>query len=320
MDNEANMLRKNLIYNNELTKNIAGKELCFLKNGKYLKGKLIIRGKFGEFVKGKDLETNEIACIKQFSKREIHEEMANKYLDDKNIIKEEINHIHENLAQQANLLKKISNKIKYSCKFKDFFETENDFYLIMTYYDDNLENYLIKKNEKKKTLFPNLINKIFKQLNEVFKELLNNHIVHRNINPTTILIKYNNKEKTNFDSILTDYRYSQEYKENALLLKKEIGALLFVAPEILKGIGYKNNCDLYSIGVTIYYLYFGKYHFFAENRMDLLNMITNENLNFKIEENKDLEDLLKKLLKENPNKRINWKDYFEHAFFKQYEY
>ena len=44
------------------------------------------------------METDEIVSIKQFSKREIHEEMANKYLDDKNIIKEEINHIHENLA------------------------------------------------------------------------------------------------------------------------------------------------------------------------------------------------------------------------------
>ena len=139
-----------LIYNNELTKNIAGKELCFLKNGKYLKGKLIIRGKFGEFVKGKDMETDEIVCIKQFSKREIHEEMANKYLNDKNIIKEEINHIYENLAWQANLLKKISIKIKYSCKFKDFFETENDFYLVMTYYNDNLENYQLKKMRKKR--------------------------------------------------------------------------------------------------------------------------------------------------------------------------
>ena len=93
-----------------------------------------------------------------------------------------------------------------------------------------------------------------------------------------------------------------------------------MAPEILDGKKYRNGCDLYSIGATIYYLYFGKYPFFAENRMALLNMITNENLNFKIEEDKELEDLLKKLLKENPNERINWKDYFEHAFFKQYEY
>ena len=311
----------NLIYNNELTKNIAGKELCFLKNGKYLKGKLIIRGKFGEFVQGKDLETDEIVSIKRFSKREIYEEMLNKYFDNKSIIEKEINLFYENLIWQANFLKKITDKIKYSVKFRDFFETEKDFYLIQNYYDDNLETYQLRKNKDNKTLSPNQIKKIFKQLNEVFKELLINHIIHGDINPKTILIKYNNEDNSNFDSILTDYRYSKEYeKEDAFLFEKKLGNLCYTAPEILKGTGYKNNCDLYSIGVTIYYLYFGKYPFFAESQEELLKKIKNEKLNLKIEEDKELEDLLQKLLKENPDERINWKDYFEHAFFKQYEY
>ena len=58
----------NLIYNNELTKNISGKELCFLKNGKYLKGEIIDKGVFGSIFKGKDLETDEIVAIKQQDK------------------------------------------------------------------------------------------------------------------------------------------------------------------------------------------------------------------------------------------------------------
>jgi serine/threonine protein kinase len=41
---------------------------------------------------------------------------------------------------------------------------------------------------------------------------------------------------------------------------------------------------------------------------------------FTIEEDKDLNDLVKKLLKKNPNERISWKEYFEHQFFKKYEY
>ena len=32
-----------LIYNNKLTKNISSKKLCFLKNGKYLRGEIINR-------------------------------------------------------------------------------------------------------------------------------------------------------------------------------------------------------------------------------------------------------------------------------------
>ena len=45
-----------LIYNNELTKNISGKQLFFLKNGKYLRGEIIIRTIYGCIYSGKDLE------------------------------------------------------------------------------------------------------------------------------------------------------------------------------------------------------------------------------------------------------------------------
>ena len=89
----------------------------------------------------------------------------------------------------------------------------------------------------------------------------------------------------------------------------------FMAPEIEEWIPYKNNCDLFSIGITIYNLYFGKlpynYDDFIERKL---------NHNFEIEEDRKLEDLIKKLIKENPDERITWENYFNHPFFKQYEY
>ena len=73
-------------------------------------------------------------------------------------------------------------------------------------------------------------------------------------------------------------------------------------------------------------LYFGKhpyYRYSGENRFSLINEIKNFNDNLNtiiiIEEDKELEDSLIKLLKENPDKRITWEDYFNHPFFKQYE-
>ena len=54
----------NMVYNNVLTKNISGKELQFLKGGKYL-----ILDKINyQALKGKDLETDEIVTIKQIRK------------------------------------------------------------------------------------------------------------------------------------------------------------------------------------------------------------------------------------------------------------
>ena len=108
----------------------------------------------------------------------------------------------------------------------------------------------------------------------------------------------------------------------------------FIAPEILnKDIGkteyiyfdnikednkYMNKCDLYSIGITMYYLYFGKFPFQLNSHTESLSNILD--IKFKIEEDIQLEDLIKKLLKENPDERLNWEEYFEHPFFKQYNY
>ena len=213
--------------------------------------------------------------------------------------------------EEVKIIKKISEKINYSCKFKDYFETEEYIYTILTYYDDNLENYFINNKNK---LSPNLIKKIFKQLNLVFRELLNNHLAHRNIMPSNILIKYSNEKRTSFDSVLTDYGICKEYGENNLLHGCIYGNLNYAAPEIFNRNEYKNNCDLFSIGVTIYYLYFGKLPFNRKSITDKINM------NIRLDEDKQLEDLLIKLLKENPDERITWEEYFKHPFFKQYAY
>ena len=90
-----------------------------------------------------------------------------------------------------------------------------------------------------------------------------------------------------------------------------------MAPEVIEKKEYKNNCDLFSIGVTIYYLYFGK---LPLNRRSIGVNTKKTDIKIEIDEDKQLEDLLKRLLKENPDERITWEEYFEHPFFKQYEY
>lgn len=53
-----------------MTKNIAGKELFFLKGGKYIEEK-ISDNNFSRVFKGKDFETEEIVVIRQFKKEGI---------------------------------------------------------------------------------------------------------------------------------------------------------------------------------------------------------------------------------------------------------
>ena len=68
--------------------------------------------------------------------------------------------------------------------------------------------------------------------------------------------------------------------------------------------GNHEKCDLWSVGVLIYYLYFLK--------------PLKDPLNYKKPDDEDLEDLIEKLIVYNPKKRMNWEEYFSHPFFKKY--
>ena len=150
------------------------------------------------------------------------------------------------------------------------------------------------------------------QLNLTFKELISFGFVHSDIQPENLLLKYTNQKKTNFDSILADYGLSTELAEDEMS-EDECGTPAFMAPEVKKN-KYNNKCDLFSIGVTIYLLYFGKFPYYESYEKKKIDF------NFQIKEDSQLEDLIKKLLKENPKERISWYEYFKHPFFKQYEY
>jgi serine/threonine protein kinase len=89
-----------------------------------------------------------------------------------------------------------------------------------------------------------------------------------------------------------------------------------MAPEILKREEHNFKCDLWSIGIIIYRLIYGKSPYSGENEIALIKNIDKYgNTIIKIE-NKELEDLIKKLLEKESSKRIDWDKYFNHIFFK----
>ena len=78
---------------------------------------------------------------------------------------------------------------------------------------------------------------------------------------------------------------------------------------------------MYSIGLTIYYLYFGKLPYSQFSLNEYNNLLENpQNINVTISTDKNLEDLINKILKKDVKDRINWYEYFSHPFFKQYNY
>ena len=95
------------------------------------------------------------------------------------------------------------------------------------------------------------------------------------------------------------------------------GTPITMAPEVLKGQNdlICDKSDIWSLGIIIYYMLFKEYPYNGKTEVNIYNQIIS-NKQLKEINNKELNDLIKKMLIININERISWEKYFEHPFFK----
>ena len=133
-------------------------------------------------------------------------------------------------------------------------------------------------------------------------------IVHRDIKPENIIIEKNGYPK------LIDFSCCKRIY--GIKTKTLIGTPFFIAPEVLKGKGYTYSCDYWSMGVLIYYLYYGEYPFGNTTTQpdtiykEIINkkLVFNDN-NYKKHNHKfstinDLKDVISCLLDKNEEERM----------------
>jgi serine/threonine protein kinase len=196
-----------------------------------------------------------------------------------------------------------------SVKFYTNFESENNYNIIMELCDSDLSSELAKH--------PNGFNLeevryIMSQLNNAFKKLNENNLIHRDLKLGNILVTYTDEKKTKFIPKLCDYGFSKEL--NKTTTETHLGTPATMAPEIMKNQKYDSKVDLWSVGVIIYQLLFNKLPYPGYKEEAILEKIKNK-VPYKQPEDPKLRDLLNKLLVEDPNKRLSWEEYFNHPFF-----
>ena len=167
-------------------------------------------------------------------------------------------------------------------------------------------------NKYKNGMSSKQIRKIFLQLNYGLKTMINEGKTHRDLKPSNILFSYTNEKKNDFIIKLGDFGLATDLVSTKSA--SNAGTDLFKAPEVENG-KFSNKCDLYSIGVILYMLKTGEYIFEGEILRDILN---NKNLNKIKKDTNDpiLNNLIKKLVVNDPHKRMEWKEYFDDPFFK----
>ena len=202
------------------------------------------------------------------------------------------------------------NKLENSVDIIETFETKDNFYIIMELCLINLEEYIKIKN---KGLSIEEIKEILHQINIILKNMQNKDI-NINIKPSNILITIDKNNRIIIK--LSDFGLDKNKDEN--LSMSSLGNInLVLSPEEIERGKNSIKSDIWSLGIIIYYMLFNEYPYKGDTEFQLNNDI-HSNKKLKKIDNKELDDLISKMLIIDFNKRISWNDYFNHSFFKNY--
>jgi len=263
----------------------------------------------------KKYDINKVICSGGFGRIYL---ITDKKVKTEYILKE-LTKINDNSLKETDI-KEYENEINFLKYVKgknilnmiDYYEDDKDifYYIVLEKMDGDLDNLI--KEKYKNGMSSNLIRKIFSQLNSGLKEMLKKGKCHRDLKPSNILYSYINEENTDFIIKLGDFGLSTDLISSKYA--SNVGTKFFKAPEVEEG-KFSNKCDLYSIGIILYYLKTGEYIFDGKRELDILNN-KDKNIIKKETDDKLLNELIRKLVVKNPHERIEWNNYFNDPFFK----
>lgn len=202
--------------------------------------------------------------------------------------------IHHELA----VLK--SAKHSHIIEIIDFFEDDDNFYLVMERMDggdvfDRIID-MTKYTEKD-------ARDLAKFLLEAVHLLHTKNIAHRDLKPQNILLK---SKKDNANIKLADFGFACRVHTPQSLTTR-CGTPTYVAPEILKNIPYDQSSDMWSVGVILFVLLVGYPPFASENQNVLFQRIRTADYTFREADWKNIspeaKDLVKHLLVVDPIQR-----------------
>lgn len=168
--------------------------------------------------------------------------------------------LHNHLAQNDQLRRRFKNEAESMAKLQhpnivtlyDYDENEAGLFLIMEYVEGmELGKYI---NQKTGPIPTDLAVELFGQLLDGFDYAHKNGVVHRDIKPSNILITKDNKVK------ILDFGIAKLVEGDKSLTKTgtQMGSVLYMSPEQVKGKHVDNRSDIYSLGVTLFQMVTGK--------------------------------------------------------------
>ncbi|OOQ87631.1 calcium/calmodulin-dependent protein kinase kinase [Penicillium brasilianum] len=137
-------------------------------------------------------------------------------------------------------------------------------------------------------------------------------IVHRDIKPDNCLV-------TNDDVLkVVDFGVSEMFeKDSDMFTAKSAGSPAFLPPELCvvkHGDVSGKATDIWSMGVTLYCLRYGKLPFEKQSIFELYESIRTDTVDFEDEQDDMFKDMMTRILEKDPAKRIKMRDLREHPW------
>ena len=206
----------------------------------------------------------------------------------------------------------------------EVFEDSKNFYLIMELCSGGNLVSRMKKNRYREKAAAALMEQIVSAVAYCHEK----GICHRDLKPQNVLFcdeSPNSPVKVVdfgiskiFDPSLTNLQNEKQGENKLKKMDSQMGTLYFISPEILKG-SYSEKCDIWSLGIILYYLLCGYPPFKGGNDNILMQEILESKIKFPKEEWKNIsesaKDLISKMLCPE-KKRISAFEVLNHKWFK----
>ena len=252
------------------------------------------KGKFGLVRLGLHKLTNKPYAIKIMSKSTMNS-------SDLDLVKTEINILK--VCQHPNII-----------KLYNVYDSFNYIYIVMEHCSGgDLFSYIERRHFK----IPEIkVCEIVHKISMALYYLHSHGIIHRDLKPENILMTDN----TDYADVkLLDFGLSKITGPNDLS-NEPYGTLSYVAPEVLREIPYDKKVDIWSLGITTYFLLCGFLPFddrFSDREIARKTMhepVPYPDEIFKYISN-EAKDFIDKTLKKNPFERPNIENVLEHKWF-----
>ena len=265
--------------------------------------------------KEKDIE-NAYSPIKIYQAEKGEERVLLKVIN-KEILKEEEDYdFHIECIQKEIELNNLCNS-DYILKLNRSFETDKNIVFELEYYDDDLKQYLFNNGKLETKLVGRDNLQSFKEITiaiaKAIKYIHEKGVVHRNIKPHNIFIESDSDGKKIKNVKLGDFSTAIYIKE--INDSEPMGTIFYTAPEIIKNLDYTEKCDMWSIGLALFEIFFGALPYGSVVNTKIMNdMIYNEKkFVYRKSGIPTLDILFRRLLQINPKNRMDSNEFYDYV-------